>query len=91
MEKELTNRDFHLVLAKATSEIISKKFNISNEQAFNLFKLSDLFAKLMSSTDEFDQVVPEDLYELWKNERLVCYPVSDTEIKDGLLQGMSLK
>ena len=87
MEKELTNREFHFVLAKATSEIISKKFNISNEQAFNLFKLSDLFAKLMSSTDEFDQVMPE----LWKNERLVGYPVSDTEIKDGLLQGMSLK
>ena len=45
----------------------------------------------MSSTDEFDQVMPEDLYELWKNERLVGYPVSDAEIKDGMLQGMSLK
>lgn len=85
------DKEFHLMLANATSEIIAKKFNISFKQASNLFKSSKIFDKLINSTDEFDQMMPSDLYNLWKNERLTSIPVTDADIENGILRKMRLK
>lgn len=35
----------------------------------------------MNSTDEYDRIMPIDLFDLWKNERLTGFSVSSDDIK----------
>ncbi|MBD5316537.1 MAG: hypothetical protein HDS11_02555 [Bacteroides sp.] len=79
-------RAFHLRLAHGVSDLIAKNFNITPEQAFNLFKTSKVYKVLMESSDEFNQTMPDELFELWTNERLVGIPVTEEDIKSGTLK-----
>lgn len=86
---EISDFEFHQQLAKATSKLIAKEFNIYSNQAFALFKNSLVYKDLMNSTDEYNRVMPDELFDLWKNERLTGFPVSSSEIKDGLLKSQN--
>ncbi|WP_297953711.1 hypothetical protein [uncultured Lactobacillus sp.] len=45
----------------------------------------------MASEDEFDQMMPADLFDLWQNERLFGIPVSSSDIDNGLLKDKRYK
>lgn len=78
---EISDLEFHQLLANETSKIIAKEFNIHQEPAFALFKKSAVYKSLMNSTDEYDRIMPIDLFDLWKNERLTGFSVSSDDIK----------
>ena len=86
MLKEISSTAFHQDRASATSKLIAERLNIYPEQALALFKQSKLYQDLVNSTGEFDQMLPADLFDLWKNERLTGYPISSSDIENGLLK-----
>ena len=83
---EISNQEFHQLLADETSKLIAKKLNIYQSQALTLFKKSIVYKDLMDSTNEYNRTTPSELFDLWKNERLTGFPVGTVDIKAGLLK-----
>lgn len=89
MLTEPSNLEFHRQLADATSKLIAKELNIYPKQALLLFKKSLIYKDLMKSTHEYDRAMPDELFDLWKNERLTGFPVSSSAIEAGILKNTS--
>lgn len=90
MPPEIREKQFHNQLAEATSDLIAKRLNIYPKQALNFFQ-SRIYQDLMASEDEFDQMMPADLFDLWQNERLFGISVSSSDIDNGLLKDKRYK
>lgn len=65
---EISEKQFHNQLAEATSDLIARRLNIYPKQALNLFFQSRVYQDLMASEDEFDQMMPVDLFDLRQNK-----------------------
>lgn len=80
----MSDTEFADLLTRDTSKIIAEKYNISLDKAQTFFK------KLVDQIRLFYNDMPEDIFDLWKNERLFSYPISSNDIKMGRLQELSL-
>lgn len=65
---EISEKQFHNQLAEVTSDLIARRLNIYPKQALNLFFQSRVYQDLMASEDEFDQMMPADLFDLRQNK-----------------------
>lgn len=85
-----THKDFLMFLAQATADLMAKKYNLSFNQAWSLFKKSETYKGLMNADDEYDQEMPEDVLDLWRNERLFGTKTDSESIAYRILEGVEL-
>ncbi|MBD5316548.1 MAG: hypothetical protein HDS11_02610 [Bacteroides sp.] len=84
------NKKLNMMLAKGTAEELAKKYNISYEQAWNLFKKSRTFKVVLNASDEFYQDVPANVLDLWENERLFGAIIDSENRAYGALKSQQL-
>ena len=84
---------------KITDLLILAYSNRKSDHFNHIFtQITDRFNEIInelsldfSLDDEFDQMMPADFFDLWKNERLVGVPVSSADIANGLLKDKKYK
>lgn len=80
-----------ILLREATISKMSEKYHISVEQATRLFDKSELNKDLFSNPDDYKMDMPDDLLDMWTNERLFGHPISTDDILEGALKGAILE
>ena len=90
MTKEMSQKEFNVFLAKETAKELAKEYNLSFEQAWNLFKKSNVYEWVINSDGDYDQEMPVNIIDQWKNEKLFGYGMFTESISYGALKGKRL-